>query len=263
MLANPPGGASGIPAHTFFAGSAPTVITTVVRFQSPVFHVPHTFDGACALALFAGSDCQSPPRAFGSAVTSVMNSAGKIGRPNGSVPFSRLPTVGRHPTCGDVRQPGVPGYGDTVPAHPLCVTPSDSACSSLYHSRIASFTDTAHCPAVGLKVRSTVLSLNTVAVREPAGPDGYPRLHTQLKLPTVAVAVAETFAVPAVPDAVATLVRDVVSVNVWAQLLLAVGASGPQSHTLTSSPVNPGVPLSSTSVPAAVKKSPVFVTTYL
>src|SRR5213594_4109909 len=123
MLANPPGGASGIPAHTFFAGSAPTVITPVVGFRIAVFHVPHTFDGACALALFAGSDCQSPPRAFGSAVTSVMNSAGKIGRPNGSVPFSRLPAVGRHPTCGDVRQPGVPGYGDTVPAHPLCVTP--------------------------------------------------------------------------------------------------------------------------------------------
>src|SRR3989442_58407 len=262
MLANPPGGASGIPAHTFFAGSAPTVITPVVGFRLAVFHVPHTFDGACAFALFPGSCCQSPLLALGFDVMSVINSAGKIGGPNGSVPFSRLPTVGRHPTCGAVRQVGDPGLGDTVPAHPLCVTPSDSACSSLYHSRIASFTDTAHCPAVGLKVRSTVLSLNTVAVREPAGPDGYPRLHTQLKLPTVAVAVAETFAVPDVPDAVATLVRDVVSVKVCVQVVLPSGGSGPQSHTLTSSPVNPGVPLSSTSVPAAVKKSPVFVITY-
>ena len=157
MLANPPGGASGIPAHTFFAGSAPTVITPVVGFRLAVFHVPHTRDGACALALFPGSCCQSPLFALGSAVTSVMNSAGKIGRPNGSVPASRFPAVGRHPTCGAVRQLGDPGNGDTVPAQPLCVTPSDSACSSLYHSLIASFSDTAHCPAPGLKVRSTPL----------------------------------------------------------------------------------------------------------
>src|SRR5881628_4072405 len=65
ILANPPGGASGIPAHTFFAGSAPTVITPVVGFRIAVFHVPHTFDGACALALFPGSCCQSPLLALG------------------------------------------------------------------------------------------------------------------------------------------------------------------------------------------------------
>src|SRR6266571_3917499 len=163
MLANPPGGASGIPAHTFFAGSDPTVITPVVGFRLAVFHVPHTLDGAWAFALFPGSCCQSPPLALGFAVTSVMNSAGKIGRPNGSVPASRLPAVGRHPTWGAVTQPGVPGNPDTVPLQPLCVTPSDSACSSLYHSLIASFTEIAHCPAPGLKVRSTPLSLNTVA----------------------------------------------------------------------------------------------------
>src|SRR5437867_4187947 len=97
-----------------------------------------------------------------------------------------------NPPCGAVRQLGDPGNGDTVPAQLLCVTPSDSACSSLYHSRIASLIDTAHCPAPGLKVRSTPLSLNTVAVREPAGPDGYPSVHTQLNFPTVAVAVAVT-----------------------------------------------------------------------
>src|SRR6266705_501201 len=226
MLANPPGGASGIPAHTFFAGSAPTVITPVVGFRLAVFHVPHTFDGACALALFPGSCCQSPLLALGFAVTSVMNSAGKIGRPNGSVPASRLPAVGRHPTWGAVRQPGVPGNADTVPLQPLCVTPSDSACSSLYHSLIASFTEIAHCPAAGLKVRSTPLSLNTVAVREPVGPDGYPSVHVCL------------------------------------QVRLAFGASVAQVQTVTSSPVKPGVPLSSTMEPFLTsKKSLEFVTT--
>ncbi len=80
---------------------------------------------------------------------------------------------------------------------------------------------------------------------------------------TVAVAVLLTDAVPSVPEAVAVFVNALVMLMVRLALSdwLAPGASGPQLPTLKSSPMLPGVPLSSTRVPEAVKKSPVLVTT--
>src|SRR5439155_26048208 len=82
---------------------------------------------------------------------------------------------------------------------------------------------------------------------------------------TTVVSWALTAAVPpgpVVPVAVAVLISGLEMVmlrrreNDW----LAPGASGPQLPSVKSSPVFPGVPLSSTRVPAAAKKSPLLVT---
>src|SRR6266567_1655240 len=81
---------------------------------------------------------------------------------------------------------------------------------------------------------------------------------------TVAAALLLTAAVPAVPVAVATLVSGAARLRValcssdW----LCPGASGPQVPTVTSSDGSLGVPLSSTRVPEAAKKSPRLVTVY-
>ena len=79
---------------------------------------------------------------------------------------------------------------------------------------------------------------------------------------TVADALLLTAAVPLVPDATAVLVSGtrMFSVRTADSDWLAPGASGPQLPTAKSSAGFPGVPLSSTSVPEAAKKSPVFVT---
>ncbi len=79
---------------------------------------------------------------------------------------------------------------------------------------------------------------------------------------TVAVAVLVTVPVPSVPEAVAVFVSALAMLIVRLRVkdTLAPGASGPQLPTLKSSPVLPGVPASSTSVPEALKKSPVLVT---
>ena len=82
---------------------------------------------------------------------------------------------------------------------------------------------------------------------------------------TVAIAVAVTASVPfgpVVPDAFAVFVSTPVVLieRVFDSDWLAPGASGPQLPTVKSSPVFPGVPASSTSVPEAAKKSPLFVT---
>ena len=79
---------------------------------------------------------------------------------------------------------------------------------------------------------------------------------------TVAVALALTGMVPLVPDATAVLVSGAL---MWIVRLadsdwLAPGASGPQPPTAKSSAGFAGVPLSSTIVPDAAKKSPLFVT---
>src|SRR6266516_297514 len=79
---------------------------------------------------------------------------------------------------------------------------------------------------------------------------------------TVAVAVAETWPLPEVPVAVAVFVIEAEMVSVFGAVRIWIdhGASGTQLPTVKSSPVFPGVPASSLSVPDAVKKSPVFVT---
>ena len=80
----------------------------------------------------------------------------------------------------------------------------------------------------------------------------------------MADACALTAARPLVPEAIARWVSEAIRLMVrladsdW----VAPGASGPQLPTVKSSAGFPGVPLSSTKVPAAVKKSPLLVTRY-
>src|SRR5437867_1682492 len=80
----------------------------------------------------------------------------------------------------------------------------------------------------------------------------------------VAVAVALLLtAIPfEVPVALAVLVSAVVrlSVEVWVNVWLAPGASGPQLPSVKSSAGLLGVPLSSTRVPEAAKTLPALVT---
>src|SRR5438093_166886 len=80
----------------------------------------------------------------------------------------------------------------------------------------------------------------------------------------VAVAVLLTGAVPLVPEAVTVLVMEavVLSVEACPNVWLWPGASGPQVPTVKSSLRLVGVPLSSTRVPEAVKKSPLLMTEY-
>ena len=84
MLANPPAGASGIPAQPFLAGSASGVIVTLAgetvlsTVLTAPFQIPLTRWGATPLP----PCCQSPARLEAPlSVRSVMNSTGHIGRP--------------------------------------------------------------------------------------------------------------------------------------------------------------------------------------
>ena len=78
-------------------------------------------------------------------------------------------------------------------------------------------------------------------------------------LVTVAVAVAVTVALPELPRAVATFVVRAERLRVAVHVVLVPGDTGPHEQTVKSSVVSTGVPLSSRSVPDALKKSPVFV----
>src|SRR2546425_496273 len=86
------------------------------------------------------------------------------------------------------------------------------------------------------------------------------RLMPQLWPVTVAEAVALTVPVAEVPEAGARLVVVRLMARVLVRVALAPGSSGPQAPTVRSSPGLVGVPLSSTSVPEAEKKSPALVT---
>ncbi len=92
---------------------------------------PHTWSGGIAVGFrFDGSFCccQSPlvlPLGLPIGPRSVRNSAGKIGRPDGSVAV-RQPTPDALTLTQEIAE-----LDTTVPAHPAFSAPSESACSSL------------------------------------------------------------------------------------------------------------------------------------
>src|SRR6059036_3438817 len=80
---------------------------------------------------------------------------------------------------------------------------------------------------------------------------------------TVAVSFALTDAPPSVAETVAMLVVVPVRLRVEVHVFDASGARSVNEHTVKSSPVFPGVPLSSTSEPVALKNGLVFVIRYV
>src|SRR6478672_4133878 len=95
---------------SFFAGSASGVIVAPLAstVRTAPFHVPATYVGFTALP----PHCQSPDTPFGSLVISVTNSAGHIGRPDGSTPAC-APVIWFVPVWGELTTSGLLVSGDT------------------------------------------------------------------------------------------------------------------------------------------------------
>src|SRR5436309_12813789 len=122
---------SELPVLVLFAtGSLPTVIAPV-ELTFTFLVGPHTWSGGIAVGFrFDGSFCccQSPlllPVGLPIGPRSVRNSAGKIGRPEGSEAV-RQPTPDALTLTHEIAE-----LDTTVPGQPAFSAPSVSACSSL------------------------------------------------------------------------------------------------------------------------------------
>src|SRR5262249_23952322 len=113
--------------------------------------VPNIVSGPVAVEL-SGNCCQSPALELApSAVRSVANNAGKIGRPNGSAAAGSPVLIGEVPASTIE-----PGYGVTPGS-----APSGSACSSVVNTPTCVFAPVPKIPACA----STVLSLKSTDER--------------------------------------------------------------------------------------------------
>src|SRR5439155_746381 len=166
--------------------SGGTLVLSTVR--TAAFQVPKTALGGMPVLPSHSGDgnkgpiCQSQAllSSFGW-VMSVMNSAGHIGRPSGSVP-AKSPVRAWQPTSGWSAEPGSDGSGETESGHGVGgevpvelfmiteLTPSVRACSSLYQTLIVSPLEA----VFGLKAAKHSFSLKTVFVLWRQAPPGQP-----------------------------------------------------------------------------------------